>query len=581
MAVDPNDAVSTRMRGPLPSADTRRGPQSALSNGSCILLLTIVCGATFFAGLGSTALWEPDEPRFAEATRQMFMRNDFVTPWFNERPRFEKPVLLYWLQVPFFAALGATEAAARAPAAIGGLLTVLAIFSLGRELVSIRAGLLAGLFLATTFRFVLYARQGLTDVPVVAAVTCGLWAMSRAISSPVGASPRAARIAWACAGAGVLLKGPVGLLAPIVWSLWAAAIGGRPALMRTRPLGGIVILAAITAPWYVAMLYLHGRAFVDVALGYEVVARYLSTDFPGRDRGILYYWGVWLGDGLPWSLFLPAAAWWAYSRREALRVDESRGMQLAGIWFLTVLAVFSASQYKLPHYILPAYPAMALAIGAFADAAIDGRVSRSAWQAPALLAAVALAACAVLMWLLMSRVFELALTDASFLLPVLLAAGSIVVGVTAWPIGRARPASTFSLLAAVMAICYGFLALFVAPRELRRFQPIPELAAAARRSVPLSEPLAVAGNYGAPGLVFYARHPVLQLTDRAALVTFLSGEGRRHCVLPESELLEVRPLVRRRLRVHAQAGVFSVRLRRLLEREPQRAGRVLMLVTAE
>jgi hypothetical protein len=185
------------------------------------------------------------------------------------------------------------------------------------------------------------------------------------------------------------------------------------------------------------------------------------------------------------------------------------------------------------------------------------------------------------MWLLMSRVFELALPDASFILPVLLAAGSIVVGVTATSIGRARPASTFSFLAAVMAVCYGFLALVVAPRELRRFQPIPELAAAARRHVPLSEPLAVAGNYGAPGIVFYARHPVLQLTDRAALVTFLSGEGRRHCVLPESELAEVRPLVHRRLRVQAQAGVFSVRMRRLLEREPQRAGRVLMLVTAE
>jgi 4-amino-4-deoxy-L-arabinose transferase-like glycosyltransferase len=256
-------------------------------------------------------------------------------------------------------------------------------------------------------------------------------------------------------------------------------------------------------------------------------------------------------------------------------------MQLAGIWFLTVLAVFSVSQYKLPHYILPAYPAMALATGIFADAAIDGRVTRWMWQAPAWLAAIALAACAVLMWLLMSRVFERALPDASFVLPGLLAAGSIVVAVTASPIGPARPASTFSLLAAAMAMCYGCLALFVAPRELRRFQPIPELAAAARRHVPLSEPLAVAGNYGAPGLVFYAQHPVLQLADQAALVAFLSGEGRRHCVLPESELLQVRPLVQRPLRVHAQAGVFSVRMRRLLEREPQRAGRVLMLVTAE
>jgi hypothetical protein len=132
-----------------------------------------------------------------------------------------------------------------------------------------------------------------------------------------------------------------------------------------------------------------------------------------------------------------------------------------------------------------------------------------------------------------------------------------------------------------MVGCYAFLALVVAPRELRRFQPIPELARAVSRLVPESEPLAVAGNYGAPGLVFYARHPVLQLPNRDALVAFLSAAGRRHCVLPEAELQQVRPLVRRALRVRAQAEVFSVRMRRLLERQPERASRVLMLVTAE
>jgi hypothetical protein len=116
---------------------------------------------------------------------------------------------------------------------------------------------------------------------------------------------------------------------------------------------------------------------------------------------------------------------------------------------------------------------------------------------------------------------------------------------------------------------------------LRRFQPIPVLAETARRVVHASEPLAVAGNYGAPGLIYYARHPVVQLTDQTALVTFLTGDGRRHCVLPESELQQVRPLVQRPLRVQARAEVFSVRMKRLLEREPERAGRVLLLITAE
>ena len=123
-------------------------------------LLVGVCAITLFAGLGSTALWEPDEPRFAEATRQMLLRHDYVTPWFNDRPRFEKPILLYWLQLPFFALFGATEAAARTPAALAGLVAVLATFGIARQMVSARAGVLAGAALATTLRFVLYSRQG-------------------------------------------------------------------------------------------------------------------------------------------------------------------------------------------------------------------------------------------------------------------------------------------------------------------------------------------------------------------------------------------------------------------------------------
>jgi hypothetical protein len=91
----------------------------------------------------------------------------------------------------------------------------------------------------------------------------------------------------------------------------------------------------------------------------------------------------------------------------------------------------------------------------------------------------------------------------------------------------------------------------------------------------------VAGNYGAPGLVFYARHPVRQLENQAALLEYLSGPGRRHCVLPESDFEQIKPQITRPFRVQAEAGVFSVRMRRLLETEPQRASRTLLLITVD
>jgi len=543
------------------------------------LLIVGTCAITFGAGIGSTALWEPDEPRFAEATRQMLLRRDILTPWFNEAPRFEKPILLYWLQLPFFATLGATETAARAPSVLAGLAAVLAVFGLGRELASRRAGVLAAVVLATTFRFVLYARQGLTDVPVTAAVTLALWAMSRAVTGQAGAI--AARSAWALAGAAILLKGPVGFLAPLIWTLWAVLAGGRDALRRTRPFGGMLIAALLAGPWYGAMLIRHGQGFVDVALGYEIMARYLSPEFPGRDRGFSYFWGVWLGDGAPWSLFLAPALWWAYAYGGRMVAGERQAMQLAGIWFVTVLLVFSISQYKLPHYILPAYPAMALAVGIFGNAAAEFRVPTLLWRVPAYLSALALAACAALLWPLLTRVFGLAPPDPAFLLPAVVAGAALLIAWVASPTVGKDPLPTFGVLVATLVVTFGLLGSFVAPRELRRMQPVPALAAAARRVVAPDEPFAVAGNYGAPGLVFYSRHPVRQLTDRTDLIAFLSASGRRHCVMPESELRAVTPLLDRRLYVQAQASVFSVRMKRLLENEPERAARVLVLVTAE
>jgi 4-amino-4-deoxy-L-arabinose transferase-like glycosyltransferase len=542
-------------------------------------VIAAICAVTFLAGVGTTALWEPDEPRFAEATRQMLARHDYITPWFNEQPRFEKPPLLYWLQLPFFVLLGDSETAARMPSVLAGLAAALVVFALLHDFVSPRAGVIGAAVLATSFRFVLYARQGLTDVPVSAALTLALWAMSRALTREHGRAP--AYAAWVGVGAAILLKGPVGLFAPLIWSVWALWIGGRRTFWRTRPIAGLAIVVLIAAPWYVAMMVVHGRRFVDIALGYEIVARYLSADFPGKNRGFFYFWGAWLGDGAPWSLFLIPAFWWGYATRETLLPGEKRLLQLSAVWFLTVLLLFSVSQYKLPHYILPAYPAMAVAIGVFANAAADGRVRTVFWRTPFYLSCVAMFAAAVLLWLLMSRVFELRAGDLSFVLPLLFAAGGVVIGVLASPLAGTRPFGSFTALTATLVVIYGVLGTFIAPRELRRFQPVPELAAAVREKVGPQEPLAVAGNYGAPGLVFYTHHPVRQLIGRDELVSFLSGEGRRHCVLPEAELRAVEPQIHRRLRVQAEAGVFSVRMRRLLERDPERAARVLMLVTVE
>jgi len=554
-------------------------PPSPISHRPLPILLCIWF-LTMAVGLGNTALWEPDEPRFAEATRQMFERGDFLTPWFNGRPRFEKPVLMYWLQAPVVAVLGTTETAFRIPSALAGLLTLFLVYRIGARLVNPNAGVIAAIALATTFRFVLYARQGLTDVPVTALVTLAIWCFIAGNGVGNVDGRRGLVLAgWAATGCAALMKGPVAIIGPLVWIIYARWTEGWPGVKRMRIIEGAMVAAAIALPWFVVMVALHGRAFVDVALGYEVVARYMSPDFPGRDRGFSYFWGVWLGDAAPWSLFFVTATVWALSRWSTLEDGTRRAVQLSIVWFLTVLLLFSVSSYKLPHYIIPAYPATALLVGVFADAVMRGAVSATwLWRVPSALAAVLLIVGATLLGLLLRRAFDLPVSDPSFVLVGILVVGAVAIVIN---LVLRRDQRVLTALTAALVAGYAWTIIVISPRELRRFQPIPGLARSAQQIAEAGEPLAVAGNYGAPGLVFYARHEVEQLADREDLIRFLSEPGPRHCVLPLSDFEAVRSEVPQSWRIVDRGEVFSVRMRRLLEQTPERAGRTLVLVTTK
>jgi 4-amino-4-deoxy-L-arabinose transferase-like glycosyltransferase len=463
------------------------------------------------------------------------------------------------------------------PVGAGRLLTLFIVYRIGARLVSARAGLLAAIVLATTFRFLLYARQGLTDVPVTAMVTLSIWGFLSARDAAAGRSRRFALLGWAATGAAALIKGPVAVFGPLVWGIYLlAADRTRDAWRRVHAPTGVLVAAAVALPWHIAMIVLHGRAFLDVALGYEVVARYASPDFPGRDRGFFYYYGVWFGDAAPWSIFFVAAIVWSVRAWSALDSGCRRVLQLSAIWFATVLVVFSFSSYKLPHYIMPAFPPTALVVGVFADAVLRGRVASAwLWRVPVALTSMLLAAGAVLLSLLLLRAFLVPATDASMVLPAVMIAGAVAL---AGCVVARRDRLALQVLLVALVAAYAWIVIVISPRELRRFQPIPELGRTVQRVAAPGDPLAVAGNYGAPGLVFYAHRPVRQLVNREELIQYLSEPGPRYCVLPQTDFESVRPEIARQYRIVDSGDVFSVRMRRLLERDPERAGRTLVLV---
>jgi 4-amino-4-deoxy-L-arabinose transferase-like glycosyltransferase len=542
------------------------------------LLLLVVCSATFLTGLGSTSLFEPDEPRFAAATRQMLATGDYLTPWFNGRPRFEKPVLFYWMQAPAFAVLGPTEAAARLPSAVCGTLAVLLLFVIARRFFRAGAATIAALALATSFRFVIYGRQGLTDVPVLLFEMVALWGWLRARDDEAR-SKSFAWTAWAFVGLAAATKGPVAIIPLLVWIAFVLLDGDpRTAWRRMHPTGGVAIAVAIAAPWYIYMVAVHGRAYIDHALGYELVRRYADAEFPGPKRGLLYYFGVWPGDAAPWTMFFLAAVIWVARRWRWLEPGERRGVLFAGVWFVVVLLLFSSASGKLPHYLLPLYPPLAMLVGLFADIAASDRpiAPRLSWRIAVIATALTLLAASALVWVFLRRAFAVPPTGPAMLLPVCLALGALAALALE---SRGRRRGVVGALVVAFAIGYALLGVHVAPRYLQQMQPVRALGEVVASLATPGDRVSLYGSFGGPGLIFYSRHVVEFLSSHDEVVAFLAGDGRRFCVLSAADLEAVRQRSVPPLYVLARRDVLNIRFKRVLEGRAADPNRALLLVS--
>lgn len=533
--------------------------------------LLLIASLATFAGLGNGTFWEPDEPRFAEATRQMFARGDFVTPYLNGAPRFEKPILFYWMQAAAFSAFGDNEFSARLPSALAGVGIVLVLYLIASQIASRRAALVAALVMATMFRFVTFARIGLTDVPVMFFVVAALYGFIRAVHR---ASAAWALVAWVFIGLGVLTKGPIGVLPVAIWAMYAACSGNWSLFARTRPLVGTALALAIVLPWYVVMAAQHGRAFTDFALGHEIVERMLSEEsFGAPARGFFYYFKIWPGDAAPWSvLFVASVGWFAWQWSSVDRTVR-QAVIFAAAWFICVFLLFSLSRSKVPHYVLPAYPAAALVIGVFVDRLADTRRDAFWWGGvPMAIIALASGAAAAATGLFLD-VLAPGDTTVKVLVPAVLAAGAVAIGVA---ISKRALVSAVYALTCMLAAVFALLGVFVVPRVIEPFKPMPLLAREATTSSKAGTPIGLLGRYGLSSLIYYSRRHVVALDGDDDTVRFLSAHPGAVCVMPMTDFERLAPRLTGFDKI-AVAEEFNVRIERLLERQ-RTPGRLWVLI---
>ncbi|MEF3193894.1 MAG: glycosyltransferase family 39 protein, partial [Halothiobacillaceae bacterium] len=306
-------------------------------------LLALAAAISFLLNLGGAPLFDLDEGAFSEATREMFVRGDFISPYVNGVPRFDKPVLIHWLQAASMAVFGPTPFAFRLPSALAAAGWVMLVYGFVARVVDRNTALPAALVVATALGVMVIGRAATADALL------NLWLVGAMFGIYLYFLERRTRwilLTHAAMGLGFLTKGPVALLVPgAVGLIFFALQRELPALWRAafHPLG-LLLLIAIPLPWYLLQYQAQGMAFIDGFFGTHNIGRF-SGPMEGHAGSLFYYLPIALLLALPFTTPLLRAV-----RELPQRVKSPLGLYL-WIWFGFVLVFFSFSGTKLPHYL--------------------------------------------------------------------------------------------------------------------------------------------------------------------------------------------------------------------------------------
>jgi 4-amino-4-deoxy-L-arabinose transferase-like glycosyltransferase len=334
------------------------------------------------AGTWSLPLIDRDEPRFAEASREMIQRADYVVPYFNNQLRLDKPPLAYWAQVASYRIFGESDFSARFPSAIAAALIALVIFVWGCRNDSARVGWWAAIIFTLSLQTFVHAKAAVADMWLVLFMTLAHWAGYELL---LGSPRRAARPAVApyhqthwwltfylSLAFGFLAKGPIAWIPLLTVAATSILARDWQVAQRLKLLRGILLMLAVVALWGIpALIRTHGEFFA-IGIGRHVIGRSLATmEGHGASSFGMYllllpfYFVTVFVSFFPWSIKLPwlARRLWrkhetgvgdgGYSNRD--KIDR---YLLAGIG--TIFVIFTLVATKLPHYTLPAFPLLAL-----------------------------------------------------------------------------------------------------------------------------------------------------------------------------------------------------------------------------
>lgn len=552
------------------------------------MLLAVIAAALFFLNLGQAHLWDVDEAIFSQAAKEMFERGDYVTPYFNGQVFPDKPALMYWLMIGAYEIFGPTEFAARFWSAVFGIGSVLLTYRLGRLMFSPAVGFWAGLVLTTNLNFTVIARAATPDsfltffTALAVLVFVSGTAKARALSGDANErnAPWAGQTrfepTWLCyvllyavMGLAVLTKGPVGVVLPtailgmfllamraepVKWSdapgwrarllnlgRWLASVFSPKLFARTvwsmRPLTAIVVVLAVAGPWYVWVGIETGGQWTKGFFGVHNFGRFLNA--MENHRGPIFYYLIAVCIGFfPWSVLFGPSLW--HLQRQLRESSPWRaGYVLVCCWLAVWIGFFSLAGTKLPSYVVPAYPALALLMGSFVErwlrepALLTKLWPRLAWGIVALVG--------IGMTVALPIVAHIYLDNEWFLGAIgLVPLAAAIAGLLYCQRGQIRNALwTMAALGSAMIL----LLFSVAAGYVDQLQDSPMFARDISQHTPAGSQAAIASfHHFRPSLVFYVEQPIAKFESPDEVQKFFAEHPTTAFMLTtDSQLETLRP----------------------------------------
>jgi 4-amino-4-deoxy-L-arabinose transferase-like glycosyltransferase len=495
---------------------------AASSHARAIAVLLTTALLCFLPGFFAIPAIDRDEARFAQATKQMIESGDYIDIRFQDEARHKKPVGIYWLQagvVKLASALGYPQSLTtiwlyRVPSLTGALGAVLLTYWTALAFVSRRAAVLAGLMMASCPLLVIERLIAKTDAMLLLTVLAAMGAMARAYVGSrldAGEAPggwRIAAIFWTALAGGVLLKGPL-IVMVVGLAALALVLVDRSArwLLSLRPIAGVAWFALLVLPWFVAIIGRSGDAFLAQSFGQDLLGKvFAGQESHGSPPG--YYLALF------WITFWPGATLAALAAPAIWAKRREPGPKFLLAWLIPTWLLLELTMTKLPHYVLPLYPAVAILIAGAIDARMLSKRPVLAWGAIWwFLVAVLIGVGGILALALIGRQFAP--------LACLLLAAAAVMGFWAWR-SYETDGAEHALLRGIAASALIAVAIFgVVVPSLPQLFPSRTLADILAESG-CPQPLTATVGYQEPSLIFLAGTRT-RLTDAAGAAEFLRG----------------------------------------------------------